>query len=152
MPSLTDHHLRLASFAGRFVGRDNVAATQWGPGGFADAELTGALTLGNLWLALDHVQRRDGSALFEAHARMTWDTETSEYAMAWFDGFGFVPPSFARGQWTESGLTLVRSSPRGMARHTFRFADEDRLAIALDNSFDNGVTWLPVMTGDYQRA
>jgi hypothetical protein len=53
-----------------------------------------------------------------------------------FDGFGFVPPSFARGDWTPSGLVLIRTSPRGMARHSFRVVADGGLSIALENSFD----------------
>ncbi|WP_424628693.1 DUF1579 family protein [Bradyrhizobium sp. SYSU BS000235] len=151
MPSLTDHHRRLAALSGRFVGSDDVAPTQWGPGRTADAELSGAMTLGGFWLALDHTQHRDGETIFEAHARLTWDAEAAQYVMAWFDGFGFVPPSLARGDWVGSDLVLIRTSPRGMARHIFS-PTEDSLATQVENSFDGGATWSMVMTGRYRRA
>lgn len=153
MPALTDQHRRLATLAGHFAGRDEVAATKWGPGGAADADLVLQPTLGGAWLALDHVQRRGGAVIFEAHGRLTWDTETSDYAMLWFDSFGFVPPSAARGNWTDTGLVLVRASPRGMARHTLALREEGRrLTAVLENSFDAGASWSPVMTGDYRRV
>ena len=107
--------------------------------------------LGDFWLALDHGQRRNGKTIFEAHARLTWDVETSQYAMAWFDSFGFVPPSLARGDWIGSDLVLIRTSPRGMARHTFTFTGVDVLATRVENSFDGGATWSVVMTGNYRR-
>ncbi|WP_315836375.1 DUF1579 family protein [Bradyrhizobium prioriisuperbiae] len=147
-----NQHRRLAALSGRFVGTDHVAPTQWGLGGAADAELSASLTLEGFWLTLDHVQRRDGKAIFEAHARITWDTETSDYAMAWFDSYGFVPPALARGDWTGSDLVLIRTSPRGMARHSFRVAGEDGLSTVVENSFDGGASWSLVMAGKYRRV
>lgn len=110
------------------------------------------MTLGGFWLALDHKQYRNGETVFEAHARLTWDAEAAQYVMAWFDGFGFVAPSLARGDWTGSDLVLIRTSPRGMARHTFSVGDQCALATRVENSFDGGVTWSAVMTGHYRRA
>jgi hypothetical protein len=110
------------------------------------------MTLGGFWLALDHKQRRNGETIFEAHARLTWDADAAQYVMAWFDGFGFVPPSLARGDWVGSDLVLIRISPRGMARHTFSTAIEGVLAMRVENSFDGGATWSLVMTGHYRRT
>jgi hypothetical protein len=152
MNGTVDPKSRLGALIGHWTGTDTIAETRWGPGGETQAECHVQWVLGRTWLAIDQIDRRDGKVVVEAHAMLTWDRDASSYAMLWFDNFGFVPPSCATGEWDDGRLVLVRTSPRGMARHIYDLSIENELATHLENSFDGGTSWSTVAMGRYNRV
>ena len=78
--------------------------------------------------------------------------EHDQYALYWFDSYGFTPTLPAPGLWDGQRLAFVRSSSRGQTRHVYELRGEDAFALKLESSFDSGVSWETVMTGSYRRA
>jgi hypothetical protein len=102
-------------------------------------------------LLMDYRQERDGRPALQAHAVFTAGPGHDEYALYWFDSYGFVPAQPAPGHWDGERLVFLRSSPRGQTRHAYAFRG-DAFELTLESSFDGGVRWEPVMQGSYRRT
>ena len=144
----TTHALGL--LAGEWEGEETLATTRWGEGGEACAHVSARLDLGGRALLMDYREERDGGPALQAHAVFTAGPGHDEYALYWFDSYGFVPAQPAPGHWDGERLVFLRSSPRGQTRHTYTFRG-DAFALTLESSFD-GVRWEPVMQGSYRRT
>lgn len=151
MPTLTEQHRRLHAFAGTWTGDEIVADSRWQKGGPATGAVTARVDLGGFFVLQDHVETRDGQVAFAVHAAFTFDEATDEVVLFWFDSYGFVPPSPARGRFVGDELVLERSSPRGRARHTYRFEDETTYSLVLESAPPEG-EFAPVMRGTYRRT
>ena len=62
---------------------------------------------------------RDGNPWLSAHAVFTYDVESGEYGLYWFDSRGFAPPERAAGHWNGTALQFIRRSPRGISRQSY---------------------------------
>jgi hypothetical protein len=145
----TTHALVL--LAGEWEGEETLATTRWGEGGQACARVSARLDLGGRVLLMDYREERDGQPALQAHAVFTAGPGHDEYALYWFDSYGFVPAQPAPGHWDGERLVFLRSSPRGQTRHTYMLRGE-AFALTLESSFDGGVRWEPVMQGSYRRT
>lgn len=145
----TENVLRL--LAGDWEGEETIATTRWGEGGPARGRFSARLDLGSRALLMDYREERDGSPALQAHAVFTTGPGHDEYALHWFDSYGFVPMQPAPGHWDGERLVFLRSSQRGQTRHTYAFRD-GACELALESSFDGGVHWEPVMHGSYRRT
>jgi hypothetical protein len=140
----------LAMLAGEWEGEETIASTRWGEGGPARGRFSARLDLGGRALLMDYREERDGQPALQAHAVFTTGPGHDEYALYWFDSYGFMPAQPAPGHWDGARLVFLRSSPRGQTRHAYAFRDACELT--LESSFDGGVHWEPVMQGSYRRA
>jgi len=140
----------LGLLVGEWEGDETIATTRWGEGGPARGRFSAQLDLGGRALLMDYREERDGKPALQAHAVFTADPGHDEYALYWFDSYGFVPAQPAPGHWDGARLVFLRSSPRGQTRHTYAFRD-DACELTLESSFDGGVHWELVMQGCYRR-
>lgn len=141
----------LSRLAGEWAGEETIATTRWGEGGLARGHFSARLDLGGRTLLMDYHEERDGQPALQAHAVFTAGPGHDEYALYWFDSYGFVPAQPAPGHWDGERLVFLRSSPRGQTRHTYAFRD-DTCGLTLESSFDGGVHREPVMRGNYRRV
>ncbi|WP_426664328.1 DUF1579 family protein [Rhodanobacter aciditrophus] len=141
----------LGLLAGEWEGEETIATTRWGEGGPARGRISARLDLGGRALLMDYREERDGQPALQAHAVFTAGPGHDEYALYWFDSYGFAPAQPAPGHWDGERLVFLRSSPRGQTRHTYALRD-DAFELALESSFDGGVRWEPVMQGSYRRV
>jgi hypothetical protein len=141
----------LGLLAGEWEGEETIATTRWGEGGSARGRVSARLDLGGRVLLMDYREERDGQPALQAHAVFTAGPGHDEYALYWFDSYGFVPAQPAPGHWDGERVVFLRSSPRGQTRHTYALR-EDAFELALESSFDGGVRWEPVMQGSYRRV
>lgn len=141
----------LAALAGEWTGDETIATTRWGQGGPAVARIHARFDLGGKVLLLDYREERDGKASLQAHAVFAAGQEPGEYALYWFDSYGFTPSQPAPGHWDGKRLVFLRSSQRGQTRHIYEWVAEGIYRLTLESSFDAGVNWERVMEGEYRR-
>lgn len=141
----------LARLAGEWRGEETIASTRWGPGGPASAHVSARFDLGRRVLLQDYRQEREDRPSLQVHAVFVAGPEHDQYALYWFDSYGFAPAQPAPGHWDGQRLVFLRSSPRGQTRHVYELPDEDSYRLTLESSFDGGIRWEPVMQGIYRR-
>lgn len=137
--------------AGTWEGKETIATTRWGEGGPARGRFTAQLDLGGRALLMDYREERDGRPALQVHAVFTAGPGHDEYALHWFDSYGFVPTQPAPGHLDGERLVFLRSSPRGQTRHIYTLRD-GACELTLESSFDGGVHWESVMHGSYLRV
>lgn len=142
----------LELFVGDWAGEEDIAPSKWGEGGRANASISARLDLEGRVLVQDYSSQRDGKPWFKAHAVIAFDQQTSTLNLYWFDSMGFVPAAPAPGEWDGKVLRFVRTSPRGQTSHTYLPTGPDSYELILKSSFDDGASWVPVMTGCYRRS
>jgi hypothetical protein len=148
--SLLDGNV-LAALAGEWVGEETIATTRWGQGGPAVAHVHARFDLGEKVLLLDYREERDGKTSLQAHAVFAPGQEPGEYALYWFDSYGFTPSQPATGHWDGKRLMFLRTSLRGQTRHIYEWETDGLYRLVLESSFDGGVNWERVMEGEYRR-
>lgn len=141
----------LAALAGEWVGDELIATTRWGQGGPAAARISARFDLGGKVLLQDYREERDGRPALQAHAVFLAGQEPGEYALYWFDSYGFTPAQPATGHWDGHRLVFLRSSSRGQTRHIYELVVDGIYRLTLESSFDGGVNWEQVMQGEYRR-
>lgn len=144
-------HHRLKALEGAWTGEETLADTPWMTGGPAVSEVSAAMALGGFFLMQDYRQFRGGAETLSAHGLIGFDAGTGEYALSWFDSLGFPPAAPAGGRWDGDTLTVLRRSPRALARHRITLHGPDEYAHDIDTSWDDGTTWTPVVAGVYRR-
>ena len=142
----------LAALAGDWIGDETIATTRWGQGGAALGRVKARFELAGKALLLDYRQERDGKPALQAHAVFVAGQEPGEYALYWFDSYGFAPAQPATGHWDGRRLVFLRTSQRGQTRHIYEFVTEGAYRLVLESSFDGGVNWERVMEGEYRRV
>jgi hypothetical protein len=150
-PKLTAQHRRLHALAGAWVGDEVLAETPWMPGGQARSSVDTRVILGGTVLEQDYRQEREGRETLQAKGLYTYDPDQETYSLFWFDSLGFPPAEPAGGAWDGDRFTILRRSPRALARHTFAIRDAQEYEHAIETSWDGGTSWAPVMTGHYRR-
>ncbi|WP_262271969.1 MULTISPECIES: DUF1579 domain-containing protein [Microvirga] len=150
-PQPTPHHNRLHALAGAWMGEEVVADTPWMPGGKARSFVTAKPVLGSFFLEQDYRQERDGQETFRAKGLFTFDLDRNEYRLFWFDNLGFAPADPAGGAWDGNTLSVIRKSSRALARHTITIRSPHEYEQVIENSWDEGASWMPVTTGLYRR-
>ncbi|MBE1162585.1 DUF1579 family protein [Dyella acidiphila] len=141
----------LAALAGEWRGEESMATTRWGQGGSASGYAHARFELGGKALLQDYRQEREGKPSLQAHAVFTAGQEPGEFALYWFDSYGFAPGQPATGHWDGKRLVFLRSSTRGQTRHIYEFVADGVYRLGLESSFDGGVNWEQVMQGEYRR-
>ncbi len=147
---LSPGHQRLQALVGAWRGEETMSATQWAPAGTATSEVVAEAEFGGLFVSQHHRQTRDGRVSFETHNMFGFDPSDGSFKLWQFDSMGFVPPSPASGAWDGNTLTLTRSSPRGSARSTYIFDDDDTYRMTLQFQ-PPGDEWQAMADGVYRR-
>ena len=142
----------LGALAGEWLGEETIATTRWGQGGPAIGRVSARFSLGGKALLLDYREERDGKLALQAHAVLVAQQEPGEYALYWFDSYGFAPSQPATGHWDGKRLVFLRSSQRGQTRHIYEWVVDGVYRLVLESSFDGGVNWERVMEGEYRRV
>jgi hypothetical protein len=142
----------LAALAGEWLGEEQIATTRWGQGGPAKAKVSARFGLGGKVLLQDYREERDDKPSLQVHAIFAAGAEPGEYALYWFDSYGFAPAQPALGHWDGVQLVFLRVSSRGQTRHIYTPSEESGYQLTLESSFDGGVHWERVMHGEYRRA
>ena len=142
----------LAALSGGWIGDETIMTTRWGQGGPATGRVYARFDLGGKVLLLDYGQERDGKLALQAHAVLVAQAEPGEYALYWFDSYGFTPSQPATGHWDGKRLVFLRTSQRGQTRHIYEWAGDGLYRLVLESSFDGGVRWERVMEGEYRRV
>jgi len=150
--SVADHTNVLSTLQGEWTGQETIAASKWGPGGLAISRVSSRFELGGRILVQVYEAVRDGSPWLSAHAVFTYDEESGEYGLYWFDSLGFAPLERAAGHWNGTALEFIRRSPRGISRQSYVPGEPGSYGLTLESSFDQGATWIPVMNGNYLRS
>lgn len=141
----------LAALAGEWTGDETIATTRWGQGGPAIGRVHARFDLGGKALFMDYREERDGKLALQVHAVFVAKQEPGEYALYWFDSYGFTPSQPATGHWDGKRLMFLRSSQRGQTRHIYEWTADGIYRLRLESSFDAGVNWEQVMEGEYRR-
>ncbi|TIW80024.1 MAG: DUF1579 domain-containing protein, partial [Mesorhizobium sp.] len=89
---------------------------------------------------------------FGSHTVFGFDQQNGVVTMHQFDSMGFVPVSPATGIWNGSELNLERSSPRGFARVTYIFDDNDTYRMRLQFKPAGSDGWQDMVSGVYRRV
>jgi len=142
----------LDALVGEWVGDETIATTRWGQGGPATGHVQARFDLGGKALLLDYRETRDGKLALQAHAVFVAGQEPGEYALYWFDSYGFAPAQPATGHWDGKRLVFLRTSQRGQTRHIYEWVADGAYRLVLESSFDGGVNWERVMEGEYRRV
>jgi hypothetical protein len=142
----------LAALVGEWTGDELIATTRWGQGGPATGQVSARFDLGGKALMQDYREEREGKPALQAHAVLVAGQEPGEYAMYWFDSYGFVPSLPATGHWDGKRLVFLRTSSRGQTRHIYEMVVDGIYRLTLESSFDGGVNWEQVMHGEYRRV
>jgi hypothetical protein len=142
----------LARFDGAWEGEETIATTRWGEGGPALAQINARLALGGRVLLMDYRETRDGQPALQAHAVFADGASPGDFALHWFDSYGFTPAEPAPGYRDGDRLVFVRSSSRGQTRHVYHWLGNDEFTLVLESSFDGGTSWEKVMQGSYRRV
>jgi|GEM_PF-419290 len=141
----------LAALAGEWTGDESIATTRWGQGGPAIGYANARFDLGGKVLLQDYREERDGKLALQVHAVFVAGQEPGEYALYWFDSYGFAPSQPAAGHWDGKRLVFLRTSVRGQTRHSYDMVADGLYRLTLESSFDGGVNWELVMQGEYRR-
>lgn len=150
-PQPTPHHQKLHALAGAWIGEEMLAETPWMKGGKAQGFVWTQPILDGFFLEHDYRQERDGEETFRAKGLFTFDLDRNDYRLFWFDNLGFAPAEPAGGMWDGNTLTVFRKSSRAQARHTITIRNAREYEHVIENSWDGGLSWAPVMTGLYRR-
>jgi hypothetical protein len=141
----------LGALTGEWLGNEQIADTRWGAGGSASAKVSARFGLSGKALLLDYSEERGGKPSLQAHAIFVAGQEPGEYAMYWFDSYGFAPSQPATGHWDGKRLVFLRTSSRGQTRHIYDMVTDGIYRLTLESSFDGGVSWEQVLQGEYRR-
>jgi hypothetical protein len=139
----------LASMVGEWIGDESIATTRWGQGGPARGHVSARFDLAGKILVQDYREERDGKPALQTHAVFVTGQEPGEYAMYWFDSYGFSPTQPATGHWDGKRLVFLRTSSRGQTRHIYEMVVDGVYRLTLESSFDGGVNWELV---EYRRV
>lgn len=142
----------LEGLVGEWVGDETIATSRWGQGGPATGHVDARFGLGGKALLLDYRETRDGKPALQAHAVFVAGQEPGEYALYWFDSYGFAPAQPATGHWDGKRLVFLRTSQRGQTRHIYEWITDGAYRLVLESSFDGGVNWERVVEGEYRRV
>ena len=144
----------LHQLAGSWSGEETIATTPWGPGGSAKTTIDGKIEVGGRALSQRIRSRRHDGKVFEALSVLALGSGHGDLLFYWFDMQGFVPDVPGSGHWNDAHhkvLELIRMSPRGKTRHTFRVVSPRIMGLTLESTMD-GTSWIRVMEGEYHRT
>lgn len=152
MPKPSEHHRKLAAFAGTWSGEETLHPMPWSPQpAKATSRSVNRLDLSDFFLLIDHEQTRDGHVTYRGHGIFGYDTRQQKYTMHWFDVMGSDPGPPALGTWEGDTLRFQHSHHMGHSRYTYRFENDRKYTMRIEMSQD-GKNWMPFLDGTYRRG
>ena len=149
MPRPNEHHERLATLAGNWIGEETMHASPWGEAGSGDGRIAARIDLEGFFLVSDYVQERDGRVTYRGHGVYGWDEKQQCYTMHWFDSLGSPVGGPALGTWDGDRLVFSHQTPMGHSRYVYDF-EEAAYRFRIENSQD-GQQWTVFMEARYSR-
>jgi len=151
MPKPTPGHARLEYFVGTWEGEETMHPSEWAPeGSVAHGRTQGHLALSGFAVLSDYEQSRDGVTTFTGHGVYTYDPQSDEIVMHWFDCMG-SPPEVFRGRFDGDIVVLAHGGPGMHARMTYDFSAKGRLSSKMEMSKD-GNAWRTLFEATYRRS
>jgi hypothetical protein len=135
---------------GNWTGTEEQAASPWAAGSTARAMIVFKLDVQDRVVVQDYRQVRADGAEFTAHG-VFMITSPDDHALGWwlFDSYG-EPPQPASGGWRGSELIMEKTTPRGVARHTFA-PSADSLTYRIETKLGDAPELTQFLTGTYAR-
>jgi Protein of unknown function (DUF1579) len=150
MPTLNEHHRRLAKLVGSWKGEEKLSPSPWDPaGGTAIGTVRNQTALDGFAVIQDYEQQRNGAVTFRGHGVFTWDSNQGSYVLHWFDSMG-MPPNDFRGSFEGEVLSLTNKGPMGLSRCSFDLREPNAYRFRMEVSPD-GKQWQTFMEGKYQK-
>ena len=150
MPRPGPEHVRMARFAGKWSGEEQLSESPWGSGGPARGRCEIRQDLDGMAFVQDYTEEKDGKIVFRGHGVFTIDPGNGDVLWWWFDSMGFPPDPPARGRWNGELLLFEKKTPRGEARYEFRFGG-DHYDFRIENRFPGQQDFAVFMHGRYLR-
>ncbi len=131
---------------GSWSGQEEMFDSPWSQAGTAFGRFI--VTAGPPGVLLrDYRQHRADGSEFLAHEVYQQQAD-GEIWLFTFDSFGFPPLEPARGNLQESRLSLIKTTPRGQARH--RWLLSETLDYQVEIAVGNTAEFLPFLRASYQ--
>ena len=143
-------HERLKLFVGEWEGEEQIFPNPWGPSGPGRGHWKFWLDPSGFNLIHDFSEVRDSGYRFDAHGVLTVDPAANAFVWFWFDSYGYPPLNPSRGTWQGSGVTLEKTTPRGVSRSVFELA-KDSLGYRVESKVAGSTQFAPVMAGRFVR-
>ena len=151
MPTVTEHHKKLAALAGKWAGEEKLHPSPWDDkGGSAMGRVDARIDVDGFYLISDYVQERGGQVCYRGHGVFGYDPQSNKYLLHWFDSMGMPCTEPCPGTWQGNVLSFQMASPMGHHRYVYTFEGEGRYRFNIDHSQD-AKTWAPFMEGRYTR-
>ncbi len=147
---LASHYEKLEVFEGAWEGEERLSHSPWAPAGTARGEVVYRRGVEGIVVVQDYVQERQGQNTFTGHGVFTVNPSNGSILWYLFDSYGYPPLEPARGGWEGDTLRLTKRTPRGEARHTFRF-EGDRYHYRVENRYDGEGDFSVFLTATYLR-
>ena len=147
---LASHYERLGLFEGAWEGEESLAPSPWATAGTARGKISYRRGVEGIVVVQDYVQERGGRPVFTGHGVFTVDPSDGSALWYLFDSFGYPPLEPARGGWEGDTLRLTKRTPRGEARHTFRFED-NLYHYRIENRYGKDQDFKVFLTATYLR-
>lgn len=152
MSKLTASHHRLHQLAGVWHGDDQIINSGFNANyGNCQTVLTMRIALDGYIIIADAIQTRDGVEVYRTHRIFGWDERIQKYTLHHFDTDGLNFSTRAEGDWIDSTLALIQSTPYGIMRQEFTFTSTNSYNFEVSLS-DYGEDWLLLAQGTYQRV
>lgn len=143
-------HERLLAFVGEWDGEEDLAASPWAEATTVKSRNVFRPAVEGLAVVQEYAQQRPDGEPFSGHGFFTADPVTGDVRWYFFDSVGWPPEGPVRGGWDGSVLTMTKTTPRGQARHTYRF-DGDRFEHEVDARFGDAAEFAPFLRARYRR-
>ncbi|MGE3525433.1 MAG: DUF1579 family protein [Gemmatimonadales bacterium] len=151
MPKPSPGHQKLKRLAGKWEGEETMYPSEWDPaGGTATGRSTSRLALNGFVLITDYEQERDGNITFSGHGVMSFDPESGDYTLHWFDSMG-SPPEVFTGHFEGDRLIVAHGGPGMHARLSWDMSDPQSMVSSMEMSED-GNTWKTLFDARYRRT
>ncbi len=135
---------------GNWTGAEEQAASPWAPASSARAMIVFKLDVQNRVVVQDYRQVRSDGAEFSAHGVFMIISDDSRIGWWLFDSYG-QPPEPATGSWLDEKLIMEKTTPRGVARHTFSIEDE-KLIYRIEIKIADEPDFRQFLVGAYLRV
>ncbi len=151
MPKPAPEHAALNIFAGTWKGTETMPPSQWAPvASTAEGHIVNASALGGFAIVQDYVQKQGAQIRYQGHGVFTWEPQTREYRMYWFDSMG-SPVNLFRGGPRGSVWTFESREERGITRSIWEFTSASSYRHKMEMSPD-GQYWTVFMEGVYGKT
>lgn len=151
VPQPTAGHRQLERLVGTWEGEETMHSSQWDPiGGTASGISRVRTALGGFVAIVDYEQRSDGQVTFTVHGVYSYNPDSEQIVLHWFDCMGSPPEVFCGG-FDGDVLTITSHNRMGYARLSYDPSEPGALRSRMAMSPD-GERWATLFEGRYRRT